>query len=142
MIFDYWRPQLIAAGKINGDYEFNPGLCFACGWTYEQNSERAHIVARTNEGDNTADNLHLLCFTCHKDSEYVEGEAYLDWFKRRTFQDKVASAMIRAGVSFSDVVLLSRGEMPPGFLDRIPGPIERALDNACPDTMAELRLIA
>lgn len=85
-----------------------PGLCFACGW-HSENLERAHIVARSLGGSDSADNIHLLCPTCHMDSEYL-GEPnsdpyqarYYAWFFGRTMEDRQLSIACRAGMSPSD----------------------------------------
>jgi hypothetical protein len=54
------------------------GLCYACG-LYWTDCERAHIVARSNGGTDSVDNLHMLCRTCHRASEPHEGDAYWEW---------------------------------------------------------------
>jgi hypothetical protein len=60
--------------------------CFACGF-YMGPLERAHILARCDGGDDSVSNLHLLCPWCHEASEQLSGEAYWQWFRRRSIAD-------------------------------------------------------
>lgn len=67
-IFEYWKDTL----------EVNEGECFKC----KQNIplERAHILSVFDGGSDECDNLHLLCHSCHKNSEILTGIAYDEWF--------------------------------------------------------------
>lgn len=56
-------------------------ICFACG--SELGTERCHIVPKTDGGSDDAENLHLLCKECHIESEYLTGDVYWIWFKRK-----------------------------------------------------------
>jgi hypothetical protein len=73
-IFNYWQnkiPSLV-----------NDNTCFKCGFTSNINTavERAHIKASCNGGDESLENLHLLCSLCHKRSEHYEDNVYWFWF--------------------------------------------------------------
>ena len=57
-------------------------ICFACDFINET-TEKAHIKARCNGGNDEPDNLHLLCPQCHKASEFMEGQAYWNWIADR-----------------------------------------------------------
>lgn len=53
--------------------------CMACGRF--SSLHRAHIYPLCAGGTNDPQNIHLLCPTCHKDSEFLVGEAYRAWFE-------------------------------------------------------------
>jgi hypothetical protein len=58
-------------------------MCFACG-TFSVKIERAHIIAICEGGSNDVSNLHLLCGSCHRNSETINNfPAYEKWFKKR-----------------------------------------------------------
>lgn len=57
-IWDYWK------GKFSDDGEM---CCFACERT--TNLERCHIIPNAAGGDESLSNLHLLCASCHKQTE-------------------------------------------------------------------------
>jgi hypothetical protein len=67
-------------------------------------NERAHILARAAGGDDTPENLHILCGVCHKDSEYLEGSAYMDWLMDRSALSRMISGAVRCG--FNPVALM------------------------------------
>lgn len=56
------------------------GNCFACGSSLRV--ERAHIVPLCEGGTNDVSNLHLLCATCHIDSEPLPVDLYWAWLWR------------------------------------------------------------
>jgi len=64
----FWNDKL--------DY-INANRCFACSWGGKL--ERCHIIARCNGGNDNVENLHVLCTTCHDDSEYKEEKEYFAW---------------------------------------------------------------
>jgi hypothetical protein len=54
--------------------------------------DRAHIFPRCKGGSDGVENLHLLCATCHEDSEYLESpDVYMNWLIERTVIDKMFS---------------------------------------------------
>jgi hypothetical protein len=96
----HWCDQLWNEKGFDSRAEFmERGNCFACGMNPGGSLERAHIHARTNGGSDTADNLHMLCRTCHRDSEYLEGDDYWRWFWERTSTDMLMSSSARSGIN-------------------------------------------
>lgn len=64
-------PTILAAVKAN--------TCWSCGFQSER-IDRAHIIARMDGGSDHVENIHLLCPTCHIQSEILDIEAYWRWF--------------------------------------------------------------
>jgi len=62
----YWLRTDLPKDKGFDAIEFMGGICFACGM--DSKCERAHILARCVGGTDSAENLHMLCGICHKDS--------------------------------------------------------------------------
>ena len=98
-ILEYWDPVFGAATDFYGwdigwsDVFWN-GDCMACGsWLKTQ---RAHIVAVVEGGSNEAENLHVLCSTCHEESELKSGQEYWDWFGYRLNSDSYMTIRIKA----------------------------------------------
>jgi hypothetical protein len=52
--------------------------CFCCGKPADL--DRAHIHALALGGTNHVSNLHMLCRSCHTESEEFHGERYWRWF--------------------------------------------------------------
>ena len=95
----HWADRLWLAKGYDSKAEFmERGTCFACGMS---GSERAHILARVAGGDDTPENLHILCWVCHKDSEYLEGSAYMDWLMDRNALSMIMSAAARVGFNLA-----------------------------------------
>lgn len=65
-IWDYWYEKILS-DKTNYIYDYNEISCFACG--RKNGIERCHLVAHINGGDESVENLHLLCRSCHFDTE-------------------------------------------------------------------------
>ena len=90
-ILSFWAEDLICKyGKfwLDDFYEYGPDkemtqVCFACGsWC---GTERAHIIAIWEGGDNSLQNLHLLCKHCHLESEYItDKKSYFEWFESKS----------------------------------------------------------
>lgn len=113
-IREYWSENLDFSRKthccadeiLNGDD--GEHFCFACGLTEQAGNklERAHIKALCNGGSNNADNIHILCKTCHVDSEYMDGDVYFEWFYKRTMVHSIVSlAMRKAPGLFSNYLI-------------------------------------
>jgi 5-methylcytosine-specific restriction endonuclease McrA len=89
-IWDYWF-NILLKDKPNYAYCYDEISCFACAKT--SGLERCHIVAHIDGGDECVSNLHLLCASCHSDTEGVYKlnpvlyYAYLR-FKRHWFEEK------------------------------------------------------
>jgi len=57
-------------------------ICFACGGFF--GTQRCHIIPKYISGDDTANNLHLLCPECHLESESLfDKESYFSWFSSK-----------------------------------------------------------
>ena len=117
LVLDHWADRLVDWGKMDrGDIADGPVYCFACGFTYHRfegdspNMERAHILARHAGGSDGVENLHLLCHSCHRASECLDGDAYWLWFMERTMLDVVLQEAARAGFNLSKHVLMVRGD--------------------------------
>jgi len=103
LIRSYWAPKLVAIGKFSSAQDLEHSkVCFACG--LRSIVERAHIISKVTNGADQIDNLHLLCPTCHKDSELLESELYLNWFLKRTALDKLLSSYLKYGGNLSDIL--------------------------------------
>jgi|688.fasta_scaffold869185_2 hypothetical protein len=95
-ILEHWGEHLIEKGKywldILYDNEVNdklkPCICFACGCNTAF-IQRAHIIAIHNGGNNSVDNLHLLCKECHIESEYLDAWQidYYKWFFYKSIEN-------------------------------------------------------
>jgi hypothetical protein len=101
----FWAPKLVELDKFDSIEEVvAEDYCFACGFKWPLKTQRAHISARVGDpSKDQIDNLHLLCHVCHVDSEWLGGEAYWDWLKKRTVWDRFVSAMMRAGATTAEV---------------------------------------
>lgn len=103
-IFDFWNGKLKSA--------VNDNTCFKCGVTsvLDKNVvivDRSHILAVCEGGSDELDNLHLLCRSCHKDSEAYSGEEYNLWFLSKSKEQ----------FSTSLFVLWDKGELNNNRLD-------------------------
>ena len=94
-IYAYWKDRLVndygkdfykgnmlmrEAERTKNPYAY---MCFACG-AFAVRIERAHIVALCEGGTNDVSNIHLLCTSCHRNSETISDvPAYEKWFKKR-----------------------------------------------------------
>jgi hypothetical protein len=83
MIANYWSEVLIEMGI---EYEWvDKNSCFVCGATGRL--ERAHIHPVCKGGSNDVENLHILCPTCHNESEMLTGDVYWRWYKHKRSTD-------------------------------------------------------
>lgn len=78
-IWEYWQMKLdlMSLEDIN-----NTHYCFRCGSIH--NVQRAHIKPLYMEVNNDLSNIHLLCESCHNDSEFLWDLPYWDWFAQRS----------------------------------------------------------
>jgi hypothetical protein len=92
-IRNYWSGTDIWHEKFDSKEEFlEEGTCFACGFVpIDARLERAHIKALWMGGNDTIDNIHLLCIACHQASEELFGNLYWNWFKKRNIFDVILS---------------------------------------------------
>ena len=96
-IKNYWADRYQElGGNFDSKEEFmERDYCWACGADGLGGTERCHIVAHCRGGHDTESNLHLLCPACHKDSEFLEGDLYWEWLKKRTITDAMLSHTVR-----------------------------------------------
>ena len=92
IIYDYWAvglgKKILADKGIEIPEQFRLSddgakrervlACFACG---DHGVQRCHIFPLTKGGTNTVENLHLLCASCHVESEALVGDLYWRWLK-------------------------------------------------------------
>lgn len=80
-IADFIPKPLPSAKTVNKYHKRNEDnkTCMACGKSCDV-LEKAHIHPLRLGGTNDASNIHLLCKTCHSDSEVLINEAYWAWF--------------------------------------------------------------
>jgi len=75
-----WAERLLVWHKFDSQHELEEAdYCWACGFA-NGGTERCHILAVAEGGDNSPENIHLLCHLCHIDSEMLSGDAYWRWF--------------------------------------------------------------
>ena len=89
-IFEYWKFKLSNAKNNN--------TCFRCGITSIFNDsvvvDRAHILAVCENGSDDVSNLHLLCRSCHRESEVYSGKEYKLWINSRNKEDFAKSLFV------------------------------------------------
>ncbi len=66
-VYKYWSKKELPIARNNEFTLLEEGTCFACGIFYAL--QRAHIIPICDDGDNTVENIHLLCLSCHSRSE-------------------------------------------------------------------------
>jgi hypothetical protein len=104
-IFNFWQTRLFDADIEIGDLN----TCFACG--RGGIIHRCHIYPKVHGGPNTVENLHLLCPSCHHETEFMWGGAYWNWLKA-TNADHYKPALqwsheklMRAGINMAEFVV-------------------------------------
>ena len=91
----HWASFLVREKGFDSEQEaMEEGICFACG---QDGNERCHIKAKQEGGTDHESNLHILCEICHKDSEYLSGDAYFYWLRHRTPVDAFISFAVKRG---------------------------------------------
>ena len=90
-IFKHWK------NKLNNIT--NNNTCFKCGVTPFFNKkniivDRAHILAVCEGGTDDLNNLHLLCKSCHRESEAYSGVEYDLWFTSRNKKEFATSLFL------------------------------------------------
>lgn len=83
-IVKHWSGRLINVHRKMDDISDCETCCFACGFQFEHVLQRCHILPVNLGGDNSPENLHMLCHMCHIQSEELFGRAYWDWFSQQT----------------------------------------------------------
>lgn len=95
-IYRFWGKTLVQINKFDSLFEVEDGnhtICWACGMCDRGQLERAHILPRNMGGSDEASNLHMLCPTCHKMSEFSWGREYWTWFRNPWKQDNPVNIM-------------------------------------------------
>lgn len=87
MIAKRWVPILTKLYNHDASHIVKNLQCFACGRAGVL--DRAHIVPRHKGGSDDLSNLHLLCKSCHAESDLFHGRQYWRWFR---FQIRTAFA--------------------------------------------------
>ena len=104
-IKEYWWKRLVELEKfICKDEVFEDDYCFACG--FEAHTERAHILAKCEGGNNEPSNLHLLCSQCHKTSELLNGKRYWNWFEKQNIFDVCTQFYFSNGGTWADFLAI------------------------------------
>lgn len=89
-IFEYWQDKLSSAKDDN--------TCFRCNSTSIFGDsiivDRAHILAVCEGGGDDVNNIHLLCKSCHKESEWFNGELYDLWLKTNNQREFIEITMV------------------------------------------------
>jgi hypothetical protein len=75
-----WVGFLIHIGRIKKRADVHRHFCWVCGYESDGPMERAHILARQDGGGDGPENIHMLCSTCHRQSEFLNGGMYFMWF--------------------------------------------------------------
>lgn len=98
-VYEYWVDKIETAVDDN--------TCFKCGFTSEFNTavERAHIESVWGGGSDAPENIHLLCKSCHKDSECWSGEVYDFWFYNHFIDYVHFTSSLCAAFYFGDLVM-------------------------------------
>lgn len=121
MVAAYWRDRLFRMGRDCHDH--SGPACFACGCTASDAIQRAHIQAvttlamaghRYREPENIAaasfpnelENIHLLCTTCHYESEMLGGENYWAWFRQMSPMARLAINAFKLAPELAEAALL------------------------------------
>lgn len=73
-------PSKLAINDYHGRDKAD-NCCMAC--ERETALHRAHIIPLVSGGSNELNNFHLLCPTCHHESEGWIGKAYTAWYEAR-----------------------------------------------------------
>jgi len=80
-IYAFWVPVLMRMGLEIDDELLANNACFACARTAPLH--RAHIKPLAAGGSNNVRNLHVLCASCHAESEFFSGKGYWVWFRQK-----------------------------------------------------------
>lgn len=85
-ILEYWQYNhtLLGHTKNGEEWGVEENECFACG-NFLRGLHRAHINPLILGGSNSADNIHLLCPSCHAESEGINN--YWNWIKYKRFNE-------------------------------------------------------
>ena len=82
VIYKYWNESPLKGFLNIQAFDGENNSCMACG--DKGNIDRAHIVAKCNEGSFQPSNIHALCQICHKLSERLESYDYWLWISLKS----------------------------------------------------------
>ena len=77
-IVEYWKKSPL---KDLLNWTGGEQCCMACGG---KGRDRAHIKSESHGGSSQPHNLHLLCSSCHKESEEKTGFRYWAWLRMKS----------------------------------------------------------
>lgn len=114
-IVNFWYPIFCDMGLEMDDELLRHYQCFVCA-VHGPKLERAHIKALCDGGSNDVRNLHMLCASCHHESEMYSGRGYWAWFHQAR-EHKAAASLKAALAGFAELVkrrpelLIDQGEL-------------------------------
>ena len=76
LVREYWKESNLS--EFLNTSGANDKSCMACGG---YGNHRAHILALCYGGSNLPSNIHMLCQSCHVESELLDGYNYWLWLK-------------------------------------------------------------
>lgn len=83
LVAKYWNALFFDHGwEIDFEILDNK-QCFACGRMGK--IQRCHIKPRCEGGDDHVKNIHLLCVSCHQESEFLSGLSYWRWYRHKRY---------------------------------------------------------
>lgn len=96
-IEDHWKWALLSWGVFRNETDFALNArytCWSCGLRHGDRLKayRCHIRAKCEGGSCDAWNHHLLCGSCHRESEFMSGTIYWQWFHSR---DRIERMLLR-----------------------------------------------
>lgn len=101
IVAKHWAKR-ISIIKSHPENEFNEAQrCFAC--LLPLPLQKAHIIPFNDTKDNSLENLHLLCQSCHRDSEFIQEDEYWEWLEDRTTLDCIVSMADFEGKSIKNM---------------------------------------
>jgi len=103
-IAKYWGLRISTIKNVSIDEISSASRCFGC--LLQLPLQKSHIKDRYFSNDDSLENLHLLCQTCHRDSEFLSDDNYWNWLKNRTTLDAIVSMADFEGKSLEELSIL------------------------------------
>jgi hypothetical protein len=98
-IVAFWYPHPTFYEKFDSEGDMADS-CFRCGYAFGK-LEKAHILPLNRGGADTIDNVHILCFYCHRTTEDYAvrfGRAYYDQMMKMTSSEGFTFHCMRIGL--------------------------------------------